>query len=114
MKLTVYIETSVISAYFDSRAPERQGQTQNFWQVLKKYEIFTSQLVIDELSRIKDEILKKQVLDLIKEIEIIQDPQKTKDLAQIYMNKGIFPKKDLVDAYHLDVATLSGCHILVS
>ena len=114
MKLKIYLETSVISAYFDSRTPERQAQTKEFWQLLQEYTILTSNLVIDELSRITDENLKKHVFELISDVEIIQEPENAKNLAQVYISKGIFPEKYHDDAYHLAIATLSGCHVLVS
>ena len=114
MKLKIYLETSVISAFFDSRTPERQNQTEQFWKLLKKFDVVTSQLVIDELSRIIDENLKKQIFKLINKIEIIQEHPDAKKLAQIYINKGIFSERYCDDAYHLSIATLSGCHILVS
>ncbi|MFQ5981252.1 MAG: PIN domain-containing protein [Candidatus Heimdallarchaeota archaeon] len=114
MRLKLYLETSVISAYFDSRTPERQAQTKRFWPLLKDYEIVTSQVVRDELSRMKDANLKKQALALIEDLQIIQEPQDAKDLAQTYVNRGIFPEKYYDDAYHLAIATLSSCNILVS
>ncbi len=32
MKLKVYLDTSVFSAYFDDRAPDRRAQTVEFWE----------------------------------------------------------------------------------
>jgi hypothetical protein len=37
MKLRVYLDTSVISAYYDIRAPERQAVTHEFWAQLKDF-----------------------------------------------------------------------------
>ena len=49
-KIKVYLDTSVISALFDDRAPERKNLTKEAWSNLKEYDIYISQLVVDELS----------------------------------------------------------------
>ena len=38
----VYLDTSVISALFDLRTPERQSLTQSMWQVLPQFEVYIS------------------------------------------------------------------------
>jgi len=47
----VYLDTSVISALFDGRTPERMAQAQAAWKQLDAYEVCISTLVIDELSK---------------------------------------------------------------
>ena len=51
MKLRVYADPSVFSAYFDDRAADRKSLTREFWQSLGAYECSTSDLgQIDILS----------------------------------------------------------------
>lgn len=55
MKLTqmkrdkLYLDTSVVSAYFDGNNPERQKITVKFWKkVLPKYHVFISEITVEE------------------------------------------------------------------
>ncbi len=114
MKLRVYIETSVISAYFDARTPERMAQTRFFWKILNTYEPVISQHVRDELSGIKESELKYKILKLVEDLSILAETAETLKLAKEYISKKIFPEKYLDDALHQAIATVNGCHILVS
>ena len=49
MKTDIYLDTTVISALFDKRTPERMRQTQQFWEHITDYNVYISELVIDEL-----------------------------------------------------------------
>ena len=51
MKTKVYLDTSVVSALFDERTPERLTMTSNFWSKLSDYEVFISELVVEELEK---------------------------------------------------------------
>lgn len=48
MKNKVYLDTSVISALFDDRTPERLSMTFALWSKLSDYEVFISELVLEE------------------------------------------------------------------
>ncbi len=50
LKMKVYLDTSVISALFDERTPERQNLTKAAWDILGSYDVYISELVLDELS----------------------------------------------------------------
>jgi len=54
MKLKVYIDTSVFSAFFDDRAPDRKSLTEQFWQTLAVYDATTSSFAVDELRQTND------------------------------------------------------------
>ncbi len=59
-KETLYLDTSVISAYYDERAAERQEATVKFWKdVLPHYKVFVSEVALNELEDTKNEALKK-------------------------------------------------------
>ena len=36
--MKLYLDTSVFSAYYDERTPERMEMTRDFWPILEKYE----------------------------------------------------------------------------
>ena len=56
MKNKVYLDTSVISALFDVRTPERMSMTVDLWSKLNDYEVVISELVLEELERASEQI----------------------------------------------------------
>jgi hypothetical protein len=65
MKLRVYLDTSVFSAYYDDRAPDRQVQTEEFWVRLAEFEAATSELAREELEQTPDLGRRTQLLKLL-------------------------------------------------
>lgn len=49
-KPKIYLDTSVISVYGDSRIPQRQAQTQEFWKTLKDFKIYISEVTVNEIN----------------------------------------------------------------
>ncbi len=57
-KETLYLDTSVPSAYHDDRAKERKEATIKFWkEVLPLYQVYISEITIEELEATKNELL---------------------------------------------------------
>jgi len=54
MKLKIYLDTSVFSAHFDERAPDRKALTEQFWQNLASFDSATSSLTVEELRQTND------------------------------------------------------------
>lgn len=49
-KQKIYLDSTVPSAYYDSRTPERQGQTLQFWELLlPDFEAVISSAVLSEI-----------------------------------------------------------------
>jgi hypothetical protein len=72
-KETLYLDTSVISAYYDARAKERRDATINFWQnVAHNYKVFISEITVSELEDTKDETLKINFRKLITDIKVLR------------------------------------------
>jgi len=51
MKLKIYLDTSVISAQFDDRNPDRRMLTEEFWMRIPQYEVYVSDLTLDEIEK---------------------------------------------------------------
>jgi hypothetical protein len=49
LKTKIYLDTTIISALFDNRTPERMTHTQQFWKHIDEYDVFISDLVVDEI-----------------------------------------------------------------
>ena len=64
-KSKIYLDTSVISAYFDLRKPVRRTMTQKWFQhELKNLSPYAPTLVIEEIGAHPDESTRKSMLDL--------------------------------------------------
>jgi predicted nucleic acid-binding protein len=46
----IYLDTSVISALFDDRMPERKQLTEEFWEKLQEQEVYFSTVGKEEIS----------------------------------------------------------------
>ena len=60
MKVKVYLDTSIISAYFDMRDKKRQEVTKKWWKevLIKNCEVYISELVERELNKTKQYFVK--------------------------------------------------------
>lgn len=114
-KQKIYLDTSVISAYLDERAPERQTYTKFSWKMFKHYEVYISQLVVKELQSHPNSIRRKELLQLIQNFKTLSiESKEIKNLAQKYIQKKIIPKNYWEDALHLACASVYGLNILVT
>ena len=113
-KLTIYLDTSVFSAYFDERMPSRMNLTQDFWKYTTDYDKYISNVVLEELDGITDNILKEKVLQLTEGFEILQMNDEVKNVAREYLKTGIIPEKEINDALHLAIVTVNQIDILLS
>jgi len=111
----LYLDTSVPNAYFDEKNLYRQEITRQFWSKLKEYDILISDLVIKDIEATGYEELRKKLIKLVKDFELL--PTKNDEvrlLAERYVSEGIIPVKHIEDAVHIAVTTVNSLDILVS
>ncbi|MBI4844106.1 MAG: PIN domain-containing protein [Nitrospirae bacterium] len=114
-KETLYLDTSVVSAYYDKRAEERQEATLNFWKnVIPVYKVFISEITANELEATKDEALKIKFRQLIEDFSMLNVNNRVKALAHAYINHGVFPERYIDDALHVAIATCHDISFVVS
>jgi predicted nucleic acid-binding protein len=113
MNTKVYLDTSVISALFDERTPERLEMTAELWSKLIDYEVFISELVLEELEKANDQIRAK-LFSAVKNFIILKISKEAETLAGIYVKQGIFPEKYFDDALHVALASVNQIGILLS
>jgi len=112
---TLYLDTSVPSAYYDERAKERQEATIKFWEnLLPNYKVYISEITVKELEDTKDETLRRKFRSLIKSFKVLKANKKIRDLANAYIERGVFPEKYLDDALHVAVASFYDISYVVS
>lgn len=114
-KESVYLDTSVPSAFYDKRSKERQEATVKFWkETLPKYNTYISDITIEELNNTKDENLKLEFVKLIESFDILKVNESVKELADIYIDNKIFPVKYMDDALHVAIASFNEINYLIS
>ena len=90
MKLRVYADSSVFSAYFDDRTADRKSLTQEFWRNLGAYEVATSALGVEELRQTADLQLRTQMETLLAGFQIIPITNEMRTLSEKYLLAGAF------------------------
>jgi predicted nucleic acid-binding protein len=107
MKLSLYLETSVIGAYLDNDDTLRRDLTIRWFEhELSQYDVFVSQLVARELERL-DDPYRTSYLKLIEPFRTLELSDEAAMLADGYVVRGIFYRKYISDALHLAVASFN-------
>jgi predicted nucleic acid-binding protein len=114
MKLRLYLDTSVLSAYFDERAPERMAETRGFWAGMMEFDVAASKIVREEIERTPDIGRRTAMLSLLAQTREIGVTREARELARRYTERGLFSPIMFSDAMHLAVAVLDRQDILVS
>ena len=114
MKISLYLETSVVGAYLDNGDAFRRDLTIRWWEhELSEYRVFSSILVQRELERVS-EPHRTGYLKLIKRIEKLELSDEVAILADGYISRGIFQRKFMADAVHVALASFHKIDYLVT
>ena len=116
--LTVYIETTIPSFYFEVRTePEmvaRRQWTREWWDEYRPaYDIVSSDAVVDELER-GDHPVKEEALSLIDEVERLPIEPEIAEIVDGYITHKVMPVDPLGDALHLALASYHKCDFLLT
>jgi predicted nucleic acid-binding protein len=114
MKLRIYLDTSIFSAYYDDRAPDRRAQTEEFWARIAAFEASTSELAREELQKTPDRDRRMKLLKLLDSLDVHSVTEEIKKLAQNYVKAGVFAPIMLNDAVHIAAAVITRQDILLS
>jgi predicted nucleic acid-binding protein len=109
VKPKVYLDTTVPSAYHDDRTPDRQRLTKEFWtERLPDFECVISTIVLIEINDTPDAERRDNIEGLIDDFEVLEFGEEAYELAQEYVERGIFPEKYTSDANHVAIAVVNG------
>ena len=114
----VYIETSVIGAYFDQRS-DIVSASQRYWsqlwwnQVRFDYEVVVSEGVINELNH-ENYPFSQEAIDLVEKIQHVDIVNEVNDIIKIYITRKLMPQDVLGDALHLALASYHKCDYLLT
>ena len=117
IKIKLYLDTSIPSAYFDYSKPLRQLITQKWFEnEASKYELFISTITIEEIERMENKTRKQSIKDLILKhnVKVLEQSEKAIYLASEYTKKGAIPVSEPEDAHHIAIAAVNGIDALAS
>jgi len=115
MQESIYLDTSVPSAYYDYRAKERQEATAVFWKdIIPNYKVYISEITIEELQSTKDHPLRNNFIKIVSHFKVLKMNHRVEELALSYVKNDIIPEKYIYDAYHAAIATSHNINYLIS
>lgn len=114
MKPRVYLDTSVLSLYYDERSPERQEETRKFWSRRSEFDLCTSTEAERELARTPDPELRAGLLALLSDLTIHPVTEEMKQIASEYIRAAVFTPAMDADAIHVAVALVMRQDVLLS
>ncbi len=114
-KESIYLDTSVPSAYYDEEKPERMRITCGWWANERgRFEVLISEVTVDELEATSNIEKRKKFAKLVESIEVLKINEESQALAEEYIKNGVFWAKDFNDALHIAIATVNKIDIVVS
>jgi len=113
-KLKIYLDTSVISALFDARNPERKSLTESFFEQIESFDPFISEITVAEIERTPDHALRSNMKEVVLQFTLLPLTDGVKGLAEEYVRYGAVPESYLEDAYHIAVAVINEMDCILS
>jgi hypothetical protein len=117
--MRIYIE-STIPSYLVARPARdllqaaRQQLTRDWGDLQREqHELFSSQLVLDEMARGESEMAKRRH-ELLANVALLESTEEARDLTRSIVDSGLLPAKAEGDAAHIALATVHGMDILLT
>lgn len=111
-KLKLYLENSVINMYFQDDAPYLRDLTRQFWrEVLSHFDVYISEVVLDEIRATEELNLRKALENLIKDFKVLEITEEAVKLSELYLSYRRLPRGD---ALHLASASIGEIDFLVT
>lgn len=112
--IKVYLDTSVISALFDTTNPERRSLTKAFFQIASGFDVYISEITTVEIERTPDSDLREKMRKVASKFPVLTLSDEVEQLAIEYIRHGAVPERYAEDAYHIAVAVVNGMDYLLS
>ena len=114
----LYIETSVVSYHVSERSENiriasRQIATNEIWENLSKFEVFISDMVVEEASK-GNQGQANLRLEAIKDFIVLEINDKVEALARLLVSKNAIPPNSPEDALHIAAAAVNAIDFLVT
>jgi predicted nucleic acid-binding protein len=117
-KPTIYVETTVIGhiagrQQSDITVAARQLASRNWWDVRERYQLFVSQIVLDECSAGGQRAATERI-ELIGGISVLDTKATAETLAISLMDRNGIPQTEPRDALHIAIAAVGGIEYLLT
>ena len=112
--MKAYLDTSVISALFDEKNPERKSLTKAFFQKIEDFEVYISEISIMEIERTPNLKLQNKMKQTLTRFSTLSITEKVEWLAKEYIRHGAVPDSYAEDSYHIAIAVLNEIDYLLS
>ena len=112
--MNVYLDTSVISALFDERNPERKSLTEAFFSEIENFETYISEITVAEIERTPDLELRNRMRGMKSQFSLLSVTDEVEWLAKEYVRYGAVPESYPEDAYHIVIAVINEMDYLLS
>ena len=113
-KLKVYLDTSVISALFDDRNPERKSLTESFFKEIDNYKVYVSDFTIAEIEKTPNNEIRNKMKDEISQFSLLTISDEIEELTQKILQSNAINKAYSEDAYHIAIAIINEMDFLLS
>ena len=113
-KLKVYLDTSVISALFDDRNPERKSLTESFFKEIDNYKVYVSDFTIAEIEKTPNNEIRNKMKDEISQFSLLTISDEIEELTQKILQSNAINKAYSEDAYHIAIAIINKMDFLLS
>lgn len=70
-RMKIYLDTSVISALFDERNPERRSLTKAFFAEVGNFETFISEITVAEIEHTPDMEFRSKMMDAVSRFSVL-------------------------------------------
>lgn len=112
--MKIYLDTSVISALFDDKNPERKVLTEEFFSIKKDFQIYISEISLAEIKKTPDIKIREKMNNFICKFSTLKLTNTVESLAKKYISYGAIPSTYTEDAYHIGIAVINEVDYLLS
>jgi predicted nucleic acid-binding protein len=112
--MKIYLDTSVLSAMFDTRNPERLEITKDFFAGRATDRLVVSELTLAEVDATPNEEMRAAMSKVADRCEAVSVTPDADRLATRYIEAGAVSESFAADAYHVAIAVVCGADVIVS
>ncbi len=115
---SVYVETTIPSFYYETRADESvkawRNATRQWWDNHRvAYNLHSSRFVVDELSQ-SPAAKAARMLAMLEPVPLLAEPAELADVIAFYVEHRLMPADAVGDAAHLALASLHSMDFLLT
>jgi predicted nucleic acid-binding protein len=114
-KLKIYLDTSVVSHLDQLSKPSEYEYTHLFWNTIDVFDVYISEVVLEELNRCAED-KRTKLLTYLAEINatLIEKDESVYSFADLLIKRKVLPPKSIADSRHIAYAVFAECDYLLT